>query len=168
MIKSKITSKIKETKRKMNTRPSVNITRLNPHRDADIPLPCYMTEQAAGMDICAAVKSETVIAPGAIELVPTGLAIALPAGYEAQIRPRSGLAVKQGIGIINSPGTIDADYRGEIKIALINLGKAPVTIRRCDRIAQMVINQVCQAKLTVVNTLDETDRNSGGFGHTGV
>jgi len=152
----------------MNTNPSVNITRLNPDRDADIPLPRYMTEQAAGMDICAAVERETVIPPGAIELVPTGLAIALPAGYEAQIRPRSGLAVKQGIGIINSPGTIDADYRGEIKIALINLGKAPATIRRCDRIAQMVINQVCQAQLKVVPSLDETDRNSGGFGHTGV
>ena len=152
----------------MNTRPSVNITRLHPDRDADIPLPGYMTEQAAGMDICAAVESETVIAPGAIELVPTGLAIALPAGYEAQIRPRSGLAVKQGIGIINSPGTIDADYRGEIKIALINLGRAPVTIHRCDRIAQMVINQICQVRLKVVDTLDETGRNSGGFGHTGV
>ncbi len=152
----------------MNTNPSVNITRLNPDRDADIPLPRYMTEQAAGMDICAAVERETVIPPGAIELVPTGLAIALPAGYEAQIRPRSGLAVKQGIGIINSPGTIDADYRGEIKIALINLGKAPVTICRCDRIAQMVINQVCQVRLKVVPSLDETGRNSGGFGHTGV
>ena len=152
----------------MNTSPIVNITRLNPDQDADIPMPRYMTEQAAGMDICAAVESETIIAPGAIELLPTGLAIALPTGYEAQIRPRSGLAVKQGIGIINSPGTIDADYRGEIKIALINLGKAPVTICRCDRIAQMVINQVSQVRLKVVSSLDETGRNSGGFGHTGV
>ena len=152
----------------MTTSPSVNITRLNPERDADIPMPRYMTAQAAGLDICAAVAADTVIAPGAIELVPTGLAIALPAGYEAQIRPRSGLAVKQGIGIINSPGTIDADYRGEIKIALINLGKTPVTIRRCDRIAQMVINPVCRVRLEVVASLDETGRNSGGFGHTGV
>ena len=152
----------------MNTNPSVKITRLNPGRDADIPLPCYMTKQAAGMDICAAVENETVITPGAIELVPTGLAIALPAGYEGQIRPRSGLAIKQGLGIINSPGTIDADYRGEIKIALINLGKIPVTIHRGDRIAQMVINQICQVKLKVVSRLDETDRDSGGFGHTGV
>jgi len=152
----------------MTTSPSVNITRLNPERDADIPIPRYMTAQAAGMDICAAVEEDTVIASGAIELVPTGLAIALPAGYEAQIRPRSGLAVKQGIGIINSPGTIDADYRGEIQIALINLGKTPVTIHRCDRIAQMVINQVCQARLELVTSLDETDRDSGGFGHTGV
>ena len=152
----------------MTTSPSVNITRLNPERDTDIPIPRYMTAQAAGMDICAAVDADTVIAPGAIELVPTGLAIALPAGYEAQIRPRSGLAVKQGIGIINSPGTIDADYRGEIKIALINLGKTPVTIQRCDRIAQMVINPVCRVRLKVVASLDETGRDSGGFGHTGV
>lgn len=152
----------------MVTNPHVNITRLNPERDADIPIPRYMTAQAAGMDICAAVAQDTIIAPGSIELLPTGLAIALPAGYEAQIRPRSGLAVKQGIGIINSPGTIDADYRGEIKVALINLGKAPVTIHRCDRIAQMVINQVCQVRLKVVASLDETDRDSGGFGHTGV
>ena len=152
----------------MTTSPSVNITRLNPERDADIPIPRYMTAQAAGMDLCAAVEADTVIVPGAIELVPTGLAIALPAGYEAQIRPRSGLAVKQGIGIINSPGTIDADYRGEIKIALINLGKVPVTIHRGNRIAQMVINQVSRARLKVVASLDETERNSGGFGHTGV
>ena len=152
----------------MTTTPCVNITRLNPERDADVPLPRYMTAQAAGMDVCAAVAADTVIAPGAIELVPTGLAMALPAGYEAQIRPRSGLAVKQGIGIINSPGTIDADYRGEIKVALINLGKAPVTIRRCDRIAQMVINPVCRVGLKVVASLDQTGRDSGGFGHTGV
>jgi len=152
----------------MDNHPSAHITRLNPERDADIPIPRYMTAQAAGMDICAAVASDTVLVPGAIELVPTGLAIALPAGYEAQIRPRSGLAVKHGIGIINSPGTIDADYRGEIKIALINLGKAPVTIHRGDRIAQMIINAVCQVRLKVVANLDETGRNSGGFGHTGV
>jgi len=152
----------------MDDSPSVQITRLHPERDADIPIPRYMTAQAAGMDICAAVTNDTVLAPGAIELLPTGLAMALPSGYEAQIRPRSGLAVKHGIGIINSPGTIDADYRGEIKIALINLGKAPVTIQRGDRIAQMIINAVCQVRLKVVAGLDETDRNSGGFGHTGV
>ena len=152
----------------MNSNPSIHITRLNPEQDSDIPIPRYMTAQAAGMDISAAVAADTTIAPGAVELVPTGLAIALPNGYEAQIRPRSGLAVKQGIGIVNSPGTIDADYRGEIKIALINLGKAPVTIHRGDRIAQMVINQVSRARLKVVASLDETERNSGGFGHTGV
>jgi len=152
----------------MDNHPSAHITRLNPERDADIPIPRYMTAQAAGMDICAAVASDTVLAPGAIELVPTGLAIALPAGYEAQIRPRSGLAVKHGIGIINSPGTIDADYRGEIKIALINWGKAPVTIHRGDRIAQMIISAVCRVRFKVVTSLDETERNAGGFGHTGV
>ena len=152
----------------MESNPSVQITRLNPEQDADIPIPRYMTAQAAGMDICAAVSADTVIAPGTIELIPTGLAIALPTGYEAQIRPRSGLAVKHGIGIINSPGTIDADYRGEIKVGLINLGKVPVTIHRGDRIAQMIINTVCQVRLKVVASLDETDRNSGGFGHTGV
>jgi len=152
----------------MDNNPRVHITRLHPERDADIPIPRYMTAQAAGMDICAAVTTDTVLAPGAIVLVPTGLAMALPSGYEAQIRPRSGLAVKHGIGIINSPGTIDADYRGEIKIALINLGKAPATIQRGDRIAQMIINAVCQVRLKVVADLDETDRNSGGFGHTGV
>jgi len=152
----------------MDNNPSVRIARLNSDQDADIPIPRYMTAEAAGMDICAAVATDTVLAPGAIELIPTGLAIALPAGYEAQIRPRSGLAVKHGIGIINSPGTIDADYRGEIKIALINLGKEPVTIHRGDRIAQMIINAVCQVRLKVVASLDETDRNSGGFGHTGV
>jgi len=152
----------------MDKRPSLQITRLHPERDADIPIPRYMTAQAAGMDICAAVTTDTVLAPGAIVLVPTGLAMALPSGYEAQIRPRSGLAVKHGIGIINSPGTIDADYRGEIKIALINLGKDPVTIQRGDRIAQMIINAICQVRLKVVADLDETDRNSGGFGHTGV
>lgn len=152
----------------MDTNPSVQITRLNPERDADIPIPRYMTAQAAGMDVCAAVDADTVIDPGTIELIPTGLAIALPTGYEAQIRPRSGLAVKHGIGIINSPGTIDADYRGEIKIGLINFGKKPVTIHRGDRVAQMIISTVCQARLKVVASLDETDRNSGGFGHTGV
>ena len=152
----------------MDNRPSVHISRVHPERDADLPVPRYMTAGAAGMDICAAVTGDTVLAPGDIELVPTGLVIALPAGYEAQIRPRSGLAVKHGIGIINSPGTIDADYRGEIKIALINLGKSPVTIHRGDRIAQMIINAVCQVRLKVVASLDETGRNSGGFGHTGV
>jgi len=152
----------------MDNNPSVQIARLNPERDADIPIPRYMTAQAAGMDICAAVAADTVIEPGTIELIPTGLAIALPSGYEAQIRPRSGLAVKHGIGIINSPGTIDADYRGEIKVGLINFGKEPVTIHRGDRIAQMIINTVCQVQLQEVASLDETDRNSGGFGHTGV
>jgi len=126
-----------------------------------------MTSQSAGMDICAALEADLVLAPSRIGLVPTGFAMALPEGFEAQIRPRSGLAVKHGIGIINSPGTIDADYRGEVKIALINLGQEPVTLKRGDRIAQMVIQRVYQARIHVVHRLDDTDRSAGGFGHTG-
>ena len=146
----------------------VKCCRVRPEQDADIDLPRYMTPHSAGMDICAAVEQPTALKPGEIILVPSGFAISLPTGFEAQIRPRSGLAVKHGIGIINSPGTIDADYRGEVKIALINFGKAPYVIHRGDRIAQMVINQVCQARFKVVETLEETKRNSGGFGHTGI
>jgi dUTP pyrophosphatase len=108
-----------------------------------------------------------VLTKGAIALIPTGFAVAIPKGFEIQIRPRSGLAVNHGIGIINSPGTIDADYRGEVKIAVINLGEKKYTVHRGDRIAQMVVKKVYQARLKVVEQLDETDRNSGGFGHTG-
>jgi len=147
--------------------PVIKIQRLRPDTDADIPLPRYMTPQAAGMDICAALDEDAVIAPGRIALLPTGFALALPPGYEAQIRPRSGLAVKHGIGLINSPGTIDADYRGEVMIALINLGPAEVRIRRGDRIAQMVVQKVEQARLEEVPALEATERNTGGFGHTG-
>jgi dUTP pyrophosphatase len=120
------------------------------------------------MDICAGAEESITLKPGDIELIPTGFAISLPDGFEAQIRPRSGLAVKHGIGIINSPGTIDADYRGEVKIALINLGKEDFIIRRGDRIAQMVINKTYQARFDVVESLDVSLRNDGGFGHTGV
>ncbi len=141
--------------------------RLRPAEDADLPMPRYMTPDAAGMDICAAVQQDTVLAPGQIRLLPTGLAMALPRGYEAQIRPRSGLAVKYGIGMINAPGTIDSDYRGEVMIALINLGQSAYTVRRGDRIAQMVIQHVHQAQLEVVEHLDPTARSTGGFGHTG-
>ena len=151
----------------MTSSPSIDFLRLNPEKDEDIPLPRYMTAQSSGMDICAAITKDLVMAPGRISLVPTGFAMALPEGFEAQIRPRSGLAVKHGISIINAPGTIDADYRGEVKIALINLGREPVTLRRGDRIAQMVIQQVYQARITVVETLGDTDRSTGGFGHTG-
>ena len=151
----------------MNHKPVIKILRLRPETDADIPLPRYMTAQSAGMDVCAAIEQELVLNEGARALIPTGFAIALPTGYEAQIRPRSGLAVKHGIGLINSPGTIDADYRGEIKIAVINLGTQPYTVKRGDRIAQMVIKQVTIAQLDVVEELDETERNNGGFGHTG-
>ena len=145
----------------------VQVRRLRPEHDSDIPLPRYMTPYSSGMDLCAAVESEQIIGVGAIEVIVTGITIALPQGFEAQVRPRSGLAFKHGISIINSPGTIDADYRGEIKIALINLGTEPYTIRRGDRIAQLVIQRVYQARLEPVETLDQTERNEGGFGHTG-
>lgn len=151
----------------MHASPSIAFLRLNPEKDQDIPLPRYMTAQSAGMDICAAVEGDLVLNAGSICLVPTGFAMALPDGFEAQIRPRSGLAVKYGISIINAPGTIDADYRGEVKIAMINLGKEPVTLKRGDRIAQMVIQKVYQARIDVVQRLDDTDRSAGGFGHTG-
>ena len=147
--------------------PLIRIMRVRPAEDADIPLPQYMTEGSAGMDIRAAVTGDTVVARGAITLVPTGLAMALPPGYEAQIRPRSGLAIKHGIGLINAPGTIDADYRGEVMIAVINLGPADYTVRRGDRIAQMVIHAVSRARVQEVDALDTTPRGGGGFGHTG-
>ena len=152
----------------MDPSPIIKIFRLRPELDADIPLPKYMTPQAAGMDVCAAIETDVILARGAITLLSTGFALALPEGFEAQIRPRSGLAVKHGIGLINSPGTIDADYRGEVKVAVINLGDQPYTFHRGDRIAQMVVKKVYQVKLEVVEQLDETQRNAGGFGHTGL
>lgn len=152
----------------MNPMPAIKISRLRPENDADIPLPRYMTVQSAGMDVCAANAEDWVLEPGEIKLVPTGFAMALPEGFEAQIRPRSGLAVKHGITLINSPGTIDADYRGEVKIALVNHGPAPFVINRGARIAQMVIHKVPQAEFQVVDQLDTTARNDGGFGHTGT
>lgn len=151
----------------MTTDIVISFKRLHPDRDEDIPLPCYMTPQSAGMDICAAIQEPLTIDPGRIVLVPTGLAMAIPAGYEAQVRPRSGLAVKHGIGIINSPGTIDSDYRGEVKVALINLGLEPYILQRGERMAQLIIQQVCQARVQVVAELDSTQRNEGGFGSTG-
>jgi len=147
--------------------PVINFLRLRPESDSDIPLPRYMTPQSAGMDICAAVTEALLLGKGEIAMLPTGFAMALPQGYEAQIRPRSGLAVKHGIGLINSPGTIDADYRGEVMIAVINLGPKPYSFHRGDRVAQMVIQRVHQAELQEVEYLDETRRSTGGFGHTG-
>ncbi len=144
------------------------IKRLRPNADSDIPLPRYMTALAAGMDLCAAITAPVILQPGESSLIPTGLAMALPAGFEAQIRPRSGLAVKHGISILNAPGTIDADYRGEIQIALINFGKTLYTIHRGDRIAQMVIQKVQRMELQLVDDLAETRRGNGGFGHTGT
>jgi dUTP pyrophosphatase len=134
-----------------------------------LALPAYETADAAGMDLRAAVEEATplTLAPGARAMVPTGLTIALPPGYEAQVRPRSGLAAKHGITCLNSPGTIDADYRGEVKVILINLGQEPFVIKRGERIAQMIIAPVTRAELKVVSVLDETGRGAGGFGSTG-
>ena len=132
-------------------------------------LPAYQTAGAAGMDLCACLEGGTqmVMAPGARVLVPTGLSLAIPDGYEGQIRPRSGWALKQGVTVLNSPGTIDSDYRGEVKILLINHGADPVTINSGDRIAQLVIAAVARVSLREVAVLDDTARGEGGFGHTG-
>lgn len=132
-----------------------------------LALPAYATAGAAGMDLLAAIDGEKTLAPGERALVPTGIAIALPPGFEAQIRPRSGLALKQGVTVLNSPGTIDADYRGEVGVILINHGNAPFVIRRGERIAQMVIARHAAAEWTLVSDLSETDRGAGGFGSTG-
>jgi dUTP pyrophosphatase len=134
----------------------------------DLPLPAYQTPHAAAMDLHAAVGESTPIAPGGIALVGCGFAMALPEGYEAQIRPRSGLAVKHGLSIVNAPGTIDCDYRGEVKVALINLGSAPFVVERGMRIAQLVVAPVSRVTWEPVAALDETDRGAGGFGHTGT
>lgn len=138
-----------------------------PHAQ-DLPLPAYATAHSAGCDLTAAIQGEIVIQPMQRILVETGIAIALPEGMEAQIRPRSGLALKHGITVLNSPGTIDADYRGEIKVMLINLGHEPFTVTRGMRIAQMVVAPVTQVQFSVVDTLPETVRGEGGFGSTGV
>ena len=134
----------------------------------DLPLPSYQTEHSAGMDLLAAVDGELVVPSGKWALVPTGISIELPVGYEAQVRPRSGLAAKHGISLVNAPGTVDADYRGEIKVILINFGEEPFIIKRGDRIAQMVINEVVRAELVHVEELNGTKRGDGGFGHTGT
>ncbi|KIX11467.1 dUTP diphosphatase [Dethiosulfatarculus sandiegensis] len=146
-------------------KPEVAVKRLEHGRGLDLPV--YMTELAAGMDLAAALKDTLVLQPGQIALIPTGLALAIPPGYEGQVRPRSGLAVKHGITVINAPGTIDADYRGEVMVGLINLGAEPVNLKRGDRVAQLIIAPVCQAVLTEVDELPDTDRGAGGFGHTG-
>jgi dUTP pyrophosphatase len=144
----------------------VAITRLP--EGADLPLPAYMSDLAAGADLCAALSDDLTLAPGARALVPTGIAIALPRGYEAQIRPRSGLALRSGVTCLNTPGTIDADYRGPVGVILANLGSEPVVIRRGDRIAQMVVAPVSRACFELVEVLPETERGIGGFGSTGV
>ena len=149
----------------MTTLP-VAITTL-PHAEG-LGLPAYATEHAAGMDLFAAVANDVVIEPGKRKLVPTGLSIALPAGYEAQVRPRSGLALKNGITVLNSPGTIDADYRGEVQVILANMGTEPFTITRGMRIAQMVVAAYSRVTWDVVSALPESGRGTGGFGSTGL
>ncbi len=145
---------------------TVDVTRL-PH-GASLELPAYESALAAGMDLLAAVESHLVIEPGKRALVPTGLAIALPPGFEAQVRPRSGLALKQGITVVNTPGTIDADYRGEVGVILINHGDAPFFVDRGMRIAQLVIAPVTQAVWNEVDALSDSERGTGGFGSTGT
>ena len=134
----------------------------------DLPLPAYMSDGASGMDLLAAVETTVSVAPGERVHVPTGVHVAIPVGFEAQIRPRSGLALHHGVTLLNSPGTIDADYRGEIGVVLVNLGKEPFTVSRGDRIAQMVVAPVCKAVLTESDTLPYSRRDKGGFGHTGL
>lgn len=144
---------------------TVEFKQLNHGRD--LPLPAYQSELAAGLDLLAAVEEKVILQPGTRMLVPTGLAMALPAGYEAQVRPRSGLAAKHGVTVLNTPGTIDADYRGEVKVILINLGEADFAIARGDRIAQMIVAPVVRAEIRQVEVLSETGRGTGGFGSTG-
>jgi dUTP pyrophosphatase len=150
----------------MTTPPlSVAITRL-PHAEG-IELPAYATAASAGLDLAAAIREDVTIAPGARALIPTGFAIALPVGFEAQVRPRSGLALKHGVTVLNTPGTIDADYRGEIGVILVNLGAAPFVVTRGMRVAQMVVAPVTQVSWQAVDSLSETARGAGGFGSTG-
>jgi dUTP pyrophosphatase len=144
----------------------IHIKRLK--KDRPISMPQYMTEGSSGMDLFASLEKVVTLAPGERRLIPTGISVAIPEGFEGQIRPRSGLAIHKGIGIVNGPGTIDADYRGEIGVLLINFGKEPFTIRDGDRIAQMVISQVFRATFEEVDDLPATRRQEGGFGHTGV
>lgn len=134
----------------------------------DLPIPHYQTEHSAGVDLYAAVEKDTVLEARTWKLIPTGIAVAIPEGHEGQVRPRSGLALKHGIGMLNAPGTIDADYRGEIGIILFNFSETPFTIKRGDRIAQMVFATLLHAKLETVDELSETKRGAGGFGHTGI
>ena len=148
------------------TQVEIAVTRL-PH-NADLPLPAYETAQSAGMDLAAAIEEPITLAPGSRVMVPTGLAIALPDGYEAQVRPRSGLAARNGVTVLNTPGTIDADYRGEVKVILINLGDETFEIERGMRIAQMVVSPVTQAAFSEAAELPETARGTDGFGSTGA
>ena len=148
----------------MSAGPALCIRRVG---NVSVPLPAYQTEGSAGLDLCAALTKPVVIAPGERQFLPTGLAMAIPPGYEGQVRPRSGLALKHGLSIVNSPGTIDSDYRGEVGIVLINHGSEPYEVVPLARIAQLVIAPVVQAQIELVDTLDATDRGEGGYGSTG-
>ncbi|HUI26495.1 MAG TPA: dUTP diphosphatase [Candidatus Kryptonia bacterium] len=143
----------------------IAVKRLRPA--TDLALPAYASDDAAGMDLAADIDGAIMLAPGERRLVPTGIAVQLPRGYEAQVRPRSGMALRHGVTLLNSPGTIDADYRGEIQVLLINHGAESFALRRGDRIAQLIVAPVCRAQWQVVDELDVTKRGSGGFGHTG-
>lgn len=149
----------------MSDRVRVLFTRVG---DIEVPIPRYQTEGAVGMDLSAAVASDVSIEHGERRLIPTGIAVAIPPGYEGQIRPRSGLALRHGVTVLNTPGTIDPDYRGELAVLLVNLGGAAFVVRRGDRIAQLVICPVARAELVEVASLDETARGGGGYGSTGV
>ncbi len=146
----------------------INFKWLSREAGRDLNIPAYRSAEASGMDVCAALAEETTVHPGDIVLVPTGFAIEIPAGYEVQVRPRSGLAIKHGITVVNAPGTIDSDYRGEVMIGLINVSRTAFTIRRGDRIAQLVVAPVARARLNEVEYLSPSRRDTGGFGHTGV
>lgn len=156
-----------QTAGSMSEKITLKIKRLS-HTFNDIPLPEYATAGSSGMDLRAAISSEVVIPPGKVLLVPTDLSVEIPFGYELQVRPRSGLAAKHGIGVLNSPGTIDSDYRGEIKVIMINFSEENFVIHRGDRIAQMVLAKVFIAEITETNELNDSHRGEGGFGHTGA
>ena len=151
----------------MSSSPLPISVKILPH-GKDLELPSYATAGAAGMDLRCAVDGVSTLEPGQRQLIPTGLALAIQAGYEGQVRPRSGLATRHGLTVLNAPGTVDSDYRGEVCVLLVNLGNTPVTIARGDRIAQLVIAPCVQGKLLPVEELHETERGDGGFGHTGM
>jgi dUTP pyrophosphatase len=147
-------------------RVNIHIKRLR--KDPAVALPQYMTEGSSGMDLFACLQTELTLQPGERRLIPTGVSVAIPEGFEGQVRPRSGLAIRNGIGLINAPGTIDADYRGEVAVLLINFGNEPFTVCNGDRIAQMIISRVFRATWQEVEDLPPTQRQGGGFGHTGI
>jgi dUTP pyrophosphatase len=163
-------SKLKKAKKEKTSGGKVRVRFVRMAHAAGLPDPAYQSKEAAGVDLVAAVAVDAPVslAPGARALIPTGLILELPKGFEAQVRPRSGLAAKHGVTVLNSPGTIDSDYRGEVKVILVNLGQEPFVIQRGERIAQMVIAPVVQAKLKAAKAVTKTERGDGGFGSTGI